>query len=538
MRHQLYSIFTFISLTLLLTLPGCEEDEKEPQAPVITLSDDLEDAQGFNVGDEVTITVNVKSPIGVKRLAYYFITTTDNGTESGTPVYIDKLDFPKEITEDIVFTVAPGLVEIVIISFDRDNNNSEVHLAPGDIRNIPVLAFTDGVDFRESVFENKTLRIEGTVTSEHELEAVTYQTVINGAVSEENAIAVTDVNNMPFAVDVVVGKGLSGIIVKAVNVYEGTAVDTFKIGSVVDDDVIIALEGGSPTIPIVYVGVANTLNGTVFSGSAMVSLTYAIKSNDTYGTEVPVTLGTPRDEFPFTIEFDAGDGIQAVRFTGTNAGNITRSTEFVIDKVYTKLVHFTNITLTSEIGPGLNNWFSAWQAPHVFDVPNAAANELMVDFALVNYNGSGFRIMPAAVFAAGDSYRTAMEPYMQGFTKAPYTLVTANRNAITQEAFDTLEWDGEMMEFLDAKVRAPKDEGGENYNFYGTNRRTNSDLQVGKGFIIGWGQWEPTQNKAFGIVMVKAYSENAGVATATLEIKVPAEDMRTKYNPVSLFDYP
>jgi hypothetical protein len=94
-----------------------------------------------------------------------------------------------------------------------------------------------------------------------------------------------------------------------------------------------------------------------------------------------------------------------------------------------------------------------------------------------------------------------------------------------------------MMEFLDAKVRAPVAEGGENYNFYTTNRRTNSGLQVGKGFIIGWGQWEPTQNKAFGLVMVKAYSVVNGVATATLEIKVPAEDMRTKYNPVSIFDY-
>ncbi len=539
MRRTLYSLLTFLSLALLITLSGCEDDDKEPQAPIITLSDDLKETDGFNVGDEITITVNVKSPIGVRRLAYYFITETDNGTESGTPVYIDKLDFPKEITEDISFTVAPGLVEIVIITFDRDNNNSEVHLTPGDIRSIPAIAFQDDVKFRESVFQNKTLRIEGTVTSEHELQSVTYQTIINDVTSDENAIAITDSHNMPFAVDVVVPKGLSAVIIKAVNIYEGAAVDTFKIGGVVDDDVIIALEGGSATIPVAYVGETNTLNGTVFSGSAMVDLTYAIKSNDSYGPETPVALGTPKDEFPFTIQFDADANIQAVRFTGTNAGSITREYEFTVDKVYTeKLVHFTDITLTTKIGSGLNNWFAAYQAPHVFDTDNAAANQLMLDFALVKHKEGDFRVMPAAVYVAGDAYATSMAPYMVGFSKATYSLITANRNSITPEAFDEIDWLEELDEFLDTKIKAPKAEGGENYNIHGTNRRTNSGLEVGKGFIIGWGQWDPINNQAFGLVMVKEFSVEGGEATATFEIKVPAEDMRTKYNPVSIFDYP
>jgi hypothetical protein len=283
--------------------------------------------------------------------------------------------------------------------------------------------------------------------------------------------------------------------------------------------------------------VSNTLKGNVFSGSAVTSLTYSVKSNDIYGPEVPMTIGNPSDEFSFTIDFTAEKGIQAVRITGTNAGNITKVLEFPVEKAYTKLVHFTDITLTSAIGPGLNNWFSAYQAPHVFDVPTAAGNQLMLDFALVKYSSTSFRIMPAAVYVAGDAYKTAMAPYMDGFTKAPYTLITANRNAVTPEAFDALEWDGELTAFLDAKVRAPAAEGGENYNVSATNRRFNGDLQIGKGFIIGWGQWDPINNQAFGLVMVKDYSVVDGVATATLEIKVPAEDMRTKYNPVSLFDY-
>lgn len=538
MRRNAYIILTFISLALLITLSACEDDEKEPQAPVITVGEGFEDVEGFNVGDEITITVNVKSPIGVKRLAYYFITANDNGTEPGTPVFIDKVDLPQEISEEIVFTVEPGLVELVIISFDRDNNNSEIHISPENIRSIPVLTFKDDVKFRESVFENKVLRVEGSITSEYDLSSVTYQTIVNGVTSDDNAITITDSKSMSFAVEVVVPKNLTGIIIKAENVHEGLAVDTFKVATVVDDDVNIALEGGKTTIPIAYADVNNTLNGNIFSGSAVVSLTYAIKTSDVYGSEVPITIGNPNDEFPFTIDFVADKAIQAIRITGTNAGNITKATEFVIEKVYAKLVHFTDITLTSAIGPGLNNWFAAYQEPHVFDMTNAAANQLMVDIALVKYNTTSFRIMPAAVFDAGAAYNTAMAPYMTGFTKAPYTLVTVNRNAITPEAFNSLEWDGQMMEFLDAKVKASVANGGENYNFYGTNRRFNSDLQPGKGFIIGWGQWDPIQNKAFGIVMVKEYSVTDGVATATLEIKVPAEDMRTKYNPVSLFDYP
>lgn len=537
MKRNVYILFTFFSLALLATFTGCQEDEKEPQPPVITLGDEFKDVEGFNVGEEITISVNVKSAIGVKRLAYYFITATDNGTESGTPVFIDKAELPQEITENIVFTVAPGLVEIVIISFDRDNNNSEVHIRPENIRSIPALAFKDDIKSRETAFENKVLQIEGTITSEYDLSAVTYQTIVNGVTSDENAISITDAKNMPFTVDVVVSKNLTGVIIQASNIHNGIAIDTFKIGTVVDDDVNIALEGGNTTVPIAYAAVNNTLNGNVFSGSAVVSLSYAVKTNDAYGAEVPIAIGAPNDAFPFSIEFMADQGIQAIRITGQNAGNITRVTEFAVEKVYTKLVHFTDITLTSAIGPGLNNWFAAYQAPHVFDITNAAANQLMVDLALVKYSTTSFRIMPAAVFAAGAAYKTAMDPYMEGFSKAPYTLVTANRNAITPEAFNSLEWDGQMMEFLDAKVRAPVAEGGENYNFYGTNRRLNSDLQAGKGFIIGWGQWDPIENKAFGVVLVKEYSLVDGVATATLEIKVPAEDMRTKYNPVSIFDY-
>ena len=56
-------------MALLITLSACQEDEKEPQAPIISIGEEFENVEGFNVGDEITITVNVKTQLGVKRLA-------------------------------------------------------------------------------------------------------------------------------------------------------------------------------------------------------------------------------------------------------------------------------------------------------------------------------------------------------------------------------------------------------------------------------------------------------------------------------------
>lgn len=534
---KLYSLLTFFFLAMVVTIAGCKKTEEDLQAPVITISDAFKEVENFNVGEEIKVAVNVKSAIGVKRLAYYFITRTANGTVSGTPVYIDKTDFPQEVNEEIVFKVQAGMVELVIISFDKQHHNSEVHIVPKNVRSIAQLAFKDNIKFRETVFEQKNLKVEGSITSEFDLTAVTYQTIVNGVTSDESDIAITDPKEMPFTVSVVVPKNMTGIIIKAKNAYNGTAVDTFKIGSVADDDVSITLEGGKTNVPIAYADVTNTLKGNVSSGTEVASLTYAIKANGIYGAEMPMTIGDPKDEFSFTLDFSATKDIQAIRITGRNAGNKIKAAEYEVAKVYTKLLHFASIKLTSEIGAGKNNWFAAYQAPHVFDNTNAAANQLMVDLVLVKHGANDYRVTTAAVFDAGAAYRTAMAPYLVGFTKAPYSLVTANRRSVTPAAFNSIEWDGELTEFLQTKVLASAAAGGEGYNIVTTNRRFNNGLKVGEGFIFGWGQWSPTENKAFGIIMVKEYAVTDGIATATLEIKVPAEDNRTKYNPESIFDY-
>lgn len=527
-----------ILIICCLSLLACNKDDDKVTGPVITLGGNFEEVENLNVGEEITIPVNVKAAAGVRRLAYYFITQNANGTTAGAPVYIDKTDYPQELNQDITFKVPQNMVEMVIISFDKQLKNSEKHIVPRNVRLTPVLSFKDNVKFRASVFENKQLKIEGSFTSEHDVTSLSYQTIVAGTLSAESPVTVTDPRNMPFALTATIVKNMTGIIVKAKNTYNGVAADTFKIGTVTDDAVNVSLDGNKTNIPVLYAGVTNTLAGTVFSGSSVATLTYALKTNGVYGAETAITIGTPKDEFAFSVNYQGVKGVEALRISALNEGGKTVATEFKVEKVYNKLVHFTDIKLTTEIGPGKYNWFAAYKAPYVFDNTNAAANDQMLDLLLYKHTATDFRISSAAAFNAGAAYTTAMAPYMTGFSKATYALVTVNRPSLTPVVFNGLEWDGQITEYIQTKVIPPVASGGENYNVAATNRRFNSGLKVGEGFVIGWGQWSPINNQAFGLVLVKEYAVINGAATVTLEIKVPADDNRTKYNPVSIFDYP
>jgi hypothetical protein len=544
MRLRNFYTISVVALLTAFTVVSCTREWKDAVGvgPQITISDNYQSISGINVGDQVTIPVAVTSPSGVKRLSYYFIRKTANGTASGTPVNIDREDFPKDLQHDIAFTIEQDMTELVVVSFNKENFSSEVHITMSEIRQLPVLTFKDNVKFQETVFENKIMKVEGQVTSQSDLESISFQTAVNGNYSSETPISFTDKKNTPFSADVNVVNGLTAIVIKAVNVHGGFATDTFRIGTVAEDAVSVALAGGATSIDVLYADSVNTITGNAVSGSDFKSLTYAIRQNGVYGPEQPIQLGTPLDEFSFEFSVTGQKGIEAVRVSGENEGGKSQVTEFTVAKVYTKLLHFSNIVLTTEIGPGKNNWFSAYQAPHVFDISNAAQNQLMLDFAFIKYTSAANRIVPAAVYNAGTAYTTAMAPYMVGFSKAPYTMVTANRTNVNNASYSAITWDGELTEFLQKKIIAPTNQGGENYNVVTTNRRVSGDMVPGSGFVIGWGSWNfatsAVQNQAFGLVIVKDYVSANGFATVTLDIKVPAEDNRTKYNPVSLFDYP
>ncbi|MCH5717724.1 hypothetical protein [Niabella hibiscisoli] len=90
---------------------------------------------------------------------------------------------------------------------------------------------------------------------------------------------------------------------------------------------------------------------------------------------------------------------------------------------------------------------------------------------------------------------------MAGFTKATYTLVTANRRSVTPAAMDSLLWDSNLDNFIDINIKGPGPVG-ENYNVTTTNRRVSADPVINTGIVIGWGSWNlasgAVENQAFG----------------------------------------
>lgn len=527
-----------IGLSLFLGMACNKKDDKFTAKPEINIEEKYTKIEGLNEGEILSIPVTVRSSVGIKRLSYYVITRTSNGTSSGSPVNNDQPDFPTELTDTIKLTVANNFVELVVIVFDRYHNNSEIHISTDNIRSVQTIAFKDGVKERESVFEGKNLVIEGTVNSEFALKLFEYQTILNGEVSAPNTVEITDSNALPFSFGVEVEKGLSAIVVKTVNEYDAVVQDTFRIGTVQDDAVVISLSTGSSKIDKLYTKTKNTISGTVFSGTEINKLTYSIKRNGSYEPEVELPIGTPADEFPFSFEFEGEKEIEAIKLYGMNEGGKVNETEYQVAAVYNPLKVFRNIVLTTEIGPGKKNFFAAWQEPHVFEASESAAYDEVIDLGFFRYTATSNNIMPPAVFAAGTAYANALAPYMQGWDKAPYTLVTANRASVNAASFDTLNWDTQLQEHVARRVAAPTAQGGEGYNIYETNRRTNSVFNVGQGFYIGWGRWDPIYNFSFGVVLVKDYTINGNYATITLDIKVPEENQRLKYNPLSLFNYP
>lgn len=532
------SIIAFF-LAVMVAFTGCEDDDMRPvNGPDIEVSEDNLSFDGLNVGETIIIPVRVNSDNGVKRISYFFVMNADNGTETSDAIHIDDSSTPASVQKDIQFEAIPDMLEMVIVAFDSRNISSEIHISFDNIRSLPQMSFTDNIDFRETVFENKILSVSGTVTSEHDILDLSYTTISNGETSSETSIPFSNATNIDFSAEVRVIKGLEAIIIQATNIYDGMVADTFRIGSIVDDAVAITMQDGITKIDRLYAETENTITGMISSGSDLSSFSYSIKENDEYGSEIAIPLGTPLDEFIFSISIEGAETMQAIRLSGKNENGNTRVLELPIERVLLPLVYKQDVVLTTEIGAGKPNWFAAYLEPHVFDQETARANQEMMDI-VVAVRGSALRFLSATVYEAG-SYLPTVAPYMEGFTQATYSVVTSNRGSITSESLASLEYDEDLEKFVLEKIMAPSSEGGENYNVAGTNRRTSGDLEANRGLVIGWGSYldGTANNEQFAIIYIKEVSLVDGVGHVKFDIKYPRPDYRTMYNPVSIKPYP
>ncbi|KOH45012.1 hypothetical protein [Sunxiuqinia dokdonensis] len=532
------SIIAFF-FALSLGFTSCEDDDMRPaNGPDIQISDENLSFDGLNVGETITIPVQVNSDNGVKRISYFFVMSSDNGTETSEAIHFDDSATPVSIQKDLQFEAIPNMLEMVIVAFDSRNVSSEIHISFDNIRSLPQMSFTDNVDYRETVFENKMISVTGTVTSEHDIAALSYKTVVNGENSSEMNIPFSNATNIAFSADVRVIKGLEAIIIEATNIYEGMVVDTFRIGSIVDDAVAITMQNGITEIDRLYAEKTNTFNGMIASGSDVASFSYAIKQDGAYGDEIAIPLGTPLDEFGFSITIEGAESMQAIRLSGENLNGNTLVLELPIERVLLPLVYKQDVVLTTEIGAGKPNWFAAYLEPHVFDQETARTNQEMMDFVFT-VHGTALRFHSAAVYEAS-SYLPTVAPYMEGFTQATYSVVTSNRSSVTTESLAALEYDEDLEKFILEKIMAPTSEGGENYNVAGTNRRTSGNLEANRGLVVGWGSYQDgtAQNEQFAIIFVKEVSLIDGIGHVKFDIKYPSPDYRSQYNPVSIIPYP
>ncbi|MDD2284205.1 MAG: hypothetical protein PHQ11_02235 [Paludibacter sp.] len=443
-------IFTiFIFFATVFSYSGCNEIDEylsgDTTGPTITVNDELLSFEGLNEGDMIEIPVKITSKYGIKRLAYFYKNETPNGLVADDPIYIDKEDTPTEISETIRLPLTYNAKELVIISFDKRNRSSEIHVRFEATKTSPKIVFKNNVKYRASVFENKNFVISGNINSDYNLTSTVFSTIIDDVVSAPKNLTI-DGNN--FSATVFVTKGLSGIIIRVENENNAVVVDTFKIGEVVDDAVNITMKDGITSLQNFGAGEVNTYEGNIISGSNISKFVYQIKKNGNWGNEINIPIGDPADEFNFTLAIMGESGMESVKLYAENTNGKTSTIELIIPEVINKVLYFKDVKLTTAIGPGLHNWFSYYLEPHVFDQVTAREHQDMLDFVCALYDNSQMSLLSGHIFNASTLYNQALTPYLEGFSTVNFCLLSGNRNEITFESFDAIKTEEDLNNFI------------------------------------------------------------------------------------------
>lgn len=522
MKTTNYVLITFMIIASLCLYSGCNEIDEylsgDTTGPTITVNQELLSFEGMNEGDVIEIPVHINSKYGIKRIAYFFKNETPNGLVADDPIYMDYEDTPAEITEAIKVPLSYSARELIIISFDKRNRSSEIHISFEATKTSPKILFKDNVKYRASVFENKNIVISGSIASDYTITTSTYATIIDNVTSSFQDLTL---NNNNFSTSILVVKGLSGIIISVENENNALVVDTFKIGEVVDDAVNIVMKGGITSLLNFAAGETNNYDGSIVSGSNITKLVYQIKKEGVWGNELALPIGTPADEFDFTLAINGEMGMESVKLSAENINGKSATLELSIPEVINNVLYFKDVKLTTAIGPGLHNWFSYYQAPHVFDQATARQHQEMLDFVCALYDGTQISLLSGHIFNASTLYNQALTPYLDGFSTVNFCLLSGNRNEITAESFDAIRTQEDLNNFISNQIAS-------SYTIYTASRGTNRELIAGKGMVYAWGP-SSGNNKAFSIIIVKDVSFANGIGNVTLDIKAPRTDYRTVY---------
>lgn len=524
-KNILFGLFT---LALLFQLNSCKDETDIVTPPNINIADEKTAIDGANEGDPISIPFTITTEQGVRKIAYYFIVNTANGTRNEDPVTIENFteNFPKTYNGSIDFSVRTEMNTLILVVFDKNNQASEIHIPLSDLKKLPVFTFDRNRDFKEKAILGKNLRIKGNAVSEYDIESLTYRVVNNGVVGNRVNIPVTDKRNIDFDISFVVESGLQTVLFDVTNIHGGKVEKEFRVLSVLTDDAMsIEIANGTTELLNYMEGEENTITGVVESGSYITGLKYSVKKKGVFGEFVEIEIPEDvTDMLDFTIKIVGEFGSEAVKILATNESELEEEVILNIPYVDSHIVEMTDVVLTTEIGKGKHNWFSCYLEPHVFDQETAAKHSEMMDFVAAKYTTGVPYLLSSMVYTAGGNYATSISPYMVGFEKMTYLLMPASRADVKNE-YPIIEKASDMEAAF------------KKYTYYATaGRYTSGALTAGNYHGICWGLGS-TQNKALAIIKLKEITTVEGISTVKFDIKFSKIDYRTMYNDASIMDY-
>lgn len=198
-----------------------------------------------------------------------------------------------------------------------------------------------------------------------------------------------------------------------------------------------------------------------------------------------------------------------------------------------EIVEYKNIELTTEIGTGKKNWFSAYADNYsvTFSQEEARGKSEMMDFTPVMHSDTEVRMYTAYVGYEHAGYKERIAPYTQGFSKLTYTMLGGWRagypDATKPEHYESVK-DIKSLSELIGFYR----QGG--YSYHVANRMNSDNLSINSVGIFAWGHKVGINNR-FGIYIVRDMQPTGnGNYIIKLDIKVPKSDARTPNNGSSI----
>ncbi len=509
------------------------EDEDIIENYTIDLNGASDYYESLNENGILEIPIKITCESGLDT-AYYKTVDKIVGYES--PVVSAGVDIPVSGTTldtTLKIPVTSNLYQIVIAVYDNDGEINLRTIKVDSVMTAPELSFKNDLDFRNTACIGIPFTISGTVESVHELKSITLTPVINGGNSTPINIEVTDKSSVTFSQSVPVSEGLTHILFEAENTLGGISVDTFKVMNVVSEDFISVTVGdGSTELSRFFLDEQNTISGVIQSGSDITSLEYFITKNGVEGGSQSIDLGNnPINEFEFSIDITGESSIEGLKFVAKNNSGKQNTASLTIPVVHTRIVTLENLEMSTDPDDNMC-FFSAYHTPHVFGKDVAINNQTILDWVFVNRGTSG---QPCSLHAYGAStgYYDAISPYIPGFSKLTYLLLTSKRGNFTEEGISAIESEEDMADYITDYA---------DYNVVSSSRRVGDYYDPTSkptgGFVIGWGtHTHPTvspsvvENVAWAVVYIKQTTQTAnGNYKIVFDIKIPKTDVRTANN--------